>query len=375
MSSIRILHIVGIMNRGGLETLIMNIYRNIDRSKIQFDFLVTREESGAFDEEIKSLGGKIYNIPKMEKVGYTKYRKNLEWFFSNHPEYKIVHCHRNMLSGIYLKIANRCGIPVRISHSHNTRIIEKKNFKGIIKQCIKLYSKLYIKKNATDYLACGYDAAKWLYGEEIAKNNTLIINNGIDTDIFKFKQEIRENVRSNLGIDDKTILIGHVGRFELQKNHEFLIDIFNKVKIKNNDTKLCLVGDGSLKTEIEKKVIKMGLKESVFFMGIRNDINNLMMAFDILLFPSLFEGLPVTLIEAQTTGLNCIISDQISEECILTENVYVESLENTEEVWANKVIQINTNNREDMYEQIANKGYDINNTVEIITKFYIDRNK
>lgn len=311
---IRILHIVGLMNMGGIENFLMNVYRNIDRNKIQFDFLVTREEKGTFDEEIMNLGGKIYNIPKMETVGYNKYSKILYEFFKSHSEYKIVHCHRDSLCAIYLKQAQKAGINVRIAHSHTTSIIEEKNLKGYIKLIIKKVSKIFIKNYATDFFACSKEAGLWLFGSKIANEKLVIIRNGIDLRKYKYDKHIDSDIRSELGITENTFLIGHIGRFDLPKNHKFIVETIRELNKKIDDYKVCLVGDGILKNDISKIVKNYGLDDKFLFLEARNDVNKLMMAFDLFLFPSLFEGLGIVLIEAQATGLKCLISDTIPKE-------------------------------------------------------------
>lgn len=376
MYPIRILHIVGIMNMGGLENLIMNVYRNIDRDKIQFDFLVTREEKGIFDDEIKSLGGKIYNIPHMSKIGYSKYTKTLYNFFINNPQYKIVHCHRDALSSIYLKQAKKANIPVRIAHSHNIRLAETKNIKGMLMTVVKRCCMPFTVRNSTDYFACSKEAGEWLFGNDIDEKFK-IIKNGIDTKKYIYDKVDFNIVRKNLNISEETLLIGHVGRFDIQKNHEFLINIINELNKEIDDFKLCLVGDGTLKLDIEKKVESIGLQDKVLFLGIRNDVNELMKAFDIFAFPSLFEGLGIVLIEAQTTGLKCIVSDQVPKEADMQVDLlkYL-TIEDTSR-WIEEIKSIYTNreqirrNRFSNYEKIKNNGYDIYNTTNYLQDFYI----
>lgn len=378
MYPIRVLHVVGIMNMGGLENLIMNIYRNIDRNKIQFDFLVTREENGIFDEEIKSLGGKIYNIPHMSKVGYRKYASILYDFFKKHSEYKIAHCHRDALCSIYLNQARKANIPIRIAHSHNIRLSETKDIKGMITTLIKKICMPFTVKNATNYFACSKDAGEWLFGKEVANEKLRIINNGIDTKKYIYDENISKKIRSELNIAKETLLIGHVGRFDIQKNHNFLIDIVNKLKSEVTDFKLCLVGEGCLKVEIEEKIKKLNLHDNVIFLDIRNDINELMMAFDIFIFPSLFEGLGIVLIEAQATGLKSLTSDQVPKEADM--NVGLLDFLSLDDIdsWVDK-IKLSSKNKQRLREDrcsdqksIINNGYDIFTTTSYIQDFYID---
>lgn len=375
---IRILHIVGIMNMGGLENFLMNVYRNIDRNKIQFDFLVTREEKGIFDEEIKGLGGRIYNIPKMEIVGYNKYSKLLYKFFKNHREYKIVHCHRDALCAIYLKQAKKAGINIRIAHSHSTNIVEYKKFKSWIKIPVKNFFKRFINKYATDFFACSKEAGIWLFGKKISNDKLVIIKNGIYLRKYMYSRDISDNIRKNLGLEKDIFLIGHVGRFDLPKNHRFLVEIIKKLDEKIENYKVCLVGDGILKKEIKDLVDKYGLKDKFLFLGIRNDVNELMMAFDLFLFPSLFEGLGIVLIEAQATGLKCLISDNIPKDVDMNLGL-VEFLNiNSVKKWIDTISYIKLSmikNRHIDLEKIKEKKYDIYDTVNLLEIFYINNYK
>lgn len=377
---IRILHIVGIMNMGGLENFLMNVYRNIDRNKIQFDFLVTREEKGIFDEEIKVLGGYIYDIPKMEIVGYNKYSKILYDFFKNHNEYKIVHCHRDALCSVYLKQAKKANIPVRIAHSHNTDIIEDKNFKGYIKILTKNILKKKVNKYATNFFACSREAGLWLFGKRIANEDLVIIKNGINLKKYEYSKNIAENIRSELNIDKETFLIGHVGRFDLQKNHKFLVDLIKEVNKSIDNYKVCLVGDGHLKAEIINLVKQYRLEDKFLFLGIRNNVNELMMAFDLFLFPSLFEGLGIVLIEAQSTGLKCLISDNIPREVDMNLGlVQFLNIDNKNE-WIDRICYTYKNrnrlcinsSRSSTLKKVKEYGYDIFDVSNYLTEFYIE---
>ncbi len=293
------------MNRGGAETLIMNLYRNIDRSKVQFDFLTCKE--GVFDSEIKAMGGQIYRIPYVSDVGHRGYVRELHQFFQRHSYYKIVHSHMDKMSGLVLRAAKEAGIRNRIAHSHNTS-----SEGGKIAKIYKWYVGKLIKRSANHLFACSMLAARWLYASK--SRSSTIIKNGIEFEKFSFSKETRKEIREELDISDETFVLGHVGRFAKQKNHHFLIEIFSDfVKIKK-DSLLLLAGDGPLRSELERKVKKLQIEKQVKFIGIRNDINNVLQAFDVFVFPSFHEGLPVTLIEAQAAGLSCFISDNITPE-------------------------------------------------------------
>ena len=361
----RILHVVVNMNRGGAETLIMNLYRNIDRTKVQFDFLTCKE--GVFDPEITQLGGKIHKIPYITEVGHFQYIQALTNFFTkNH--YQIVHSHLDKMSGLVLRAAKKAGVPVRISHSHNT-----KSEGGIATKIYKWYSGKLIPSNATELFACSMDAAKWLFGKKSA--TATIIKNGIDLKQFQFSKEIRERMRAELGIGNETFVIGHIGRFNEQKNHIFLLKIFAKfVKFKPHSV-LILVGDGNLKPFIEKKVRQMGLIANVRFLGVRSDVNRILQGMDVLVFPSLHEGLPVSLIEAQAAGIPCVISDVISDEVNMGAGlIHYESIKNSPKRWVQMIIQ-HSNTKVDPIKFIKERGYDITISASWIQEFYLKRVK
>ncbi|OIK09376.1 glycosyl transferase family 1 [Bacillus sp. MUM 116] len=360
-SPLRVLHVVVNMNRGGAETLIMNLYRNIDRQKVQFDFLTCKE--GVFDAEIEKLGGKIHRIPYISEVGHFGYIKELKKFFIENNHYKIVHSHMDKMSGLVLREANLVGIPIRISHSHNTS-----SEGGIAAKIYKWYAGKWILPNATNLFACSKIAAEWLF-----KNNTnpiQIIKNGIECEKFSFSQVTREEVRKDLNINNNQLVIGHVGRFNHQKNHAFLINLFEKYHKINPDSVLILIGDGPLRLNIQTQVEELKLENYVKFLGIRNDIHRLLQAFDLFIFPSLHEGLPVSLIEAQAAGLKCLISENISHEVDMGSNL-VEFLPiNDESIWVQKIKNKRVN-RNNSINTIVKNGYEIKDTAVNIEKFYL----
>lgn len=300
----RVLHIIGRMNCGGAENFIMNIYRNIDRTKIQFDFVVHTEEECYFDDEIQALGGKIYRIAPISKNIF-KHMSQLKKIIKENG-YKVVHRHTNAsIVAIDLKVAKSVGVEKIIVHSHNTQSSKKNNF--------KLFKKM-IDKYATHKFACSIEAGEWLYGKG---KDFQIIKNGIDTLKYKFDKEIAIKKKDELGLND-SFVIGHVGRFNIQKNHMFLLDIFYEYLKLNDKAKLLLVGDGELRSDIENRVKELGIKDKIILTGVRSDVNELMMAMDVFLFPSLHEGLPLTLVEAQACGLKVLGSDVIPRDVAIT---------------------------------------------------------
>lgn len=361
-SPLRVLHVVVNMNRGGAETLLMNLYRNINREKVQFDFLTCKE--GVFDAEIEKLGGKIHRVPYISEVGHFGYIKVLNNFFTENNYYKIVHSHMDKMSGLVLREANHAGIPIRISHSHST-----KSEGDFLARCYKWYVGNHINSNATNLIACSSEAAKWLFFRNSSKS--IILKNGIEFNKFKFSQKKRIKARKKLNIDNDALVVGHVGRFSTPKNHKFLIEIFNEINKTHQNILLILVGHGPLLPEIKNKVLEYDLTDKVKFLGVRSDIDDLLNAFDLFMFPSLYEGLPVTVVEAQASGLPCFISDSISKEVDLGLNkVEFISLSNKSD-WIEKVNKYNRNISREFSSNILNKvGYDIEQTTQQLQKFY-----
>lgn len=359
---IRVLQVVTHMNRGGLETMLMNYYRNIDRTKVQFDFLTHRPENEKkdYDDEIRSLGGKIYHMPVLNPFS-RNYMKCLDEFFKEHKEYKIVHSHLDCLSAYPLKMAKKNGVPVRIAHSHNTS--QEKNLKYLIKD----YSKKQIPKYATHLFACGREAGEWMFG----KHKFQIMNNAIDAKKFIYNEEVRKQKRQELGLDGKFV-IGHVGRFNLQKNHEFLIRCFKDFAKSNKDAILILIGNGELQDKIKQQVKEYQIEDQVKFLGLREDIPQLLQAMDLFLFPSLFEGLPVTLVEAQAAGLPCVISDTITDEIMITDAISKVSLESDLEKWNQAILKYKDMKRRNTMSEIEAHGFDIEKNARWLEEFYIN---
>lgn len=365
---IRVLQVIGIMDRGGAETMIMNLYRHIDRNKVQFDFVENENDGAYFDEEIRSLGGNIYHCPRFNGKNYKAYKKWWKHFFDTHNEYSIVHGHIGSTTAIYLKEAGRHGI-VTIAHSHN---ISAKNGKQILYDILSRPT-----RNIADYLfMCSRQAGIERYGETAVSDSkrAFLVPNAIDTSAFCFSKEMRKEKRAELSVSEETILIGHVGRFTQQKNHLFLLDVFSEVVNKQPSAKLLLVGDGELHQSIEEKIDTRGLSGSVILAGIRSDVNELMMAMDVLVFPSLYEGLPVTLVEAQCTGLPCVISDKVPSDSILVpELVQVCSLNDTAAKWAETALDCKCEDRTCCADKVKEAGFDIEENAKWLEEFYLEK--
>ena len=360
---IRVLHVVTHMNRGGLETMIMNYYRNVDRNEVQFDFLTHRPYDGDYGDEIKELGGKIYHLPVLNPFS-TRYKHTLRHFFETHPEYKIVHVHQDCLSGVILKVAKECGINARIAHSHTAN--QDRNFKYIIK---RYYMKM-ISKYATKLFACSEEAGLWMFGGADFE----ILNNAIDVKKYIYSPQIRKKIRDELGIGEQEWVIGHVGRFSPPKNHSFLIDVFFEIRKLNSDAKLLLVGDDCDENaeKIKEKVNHLKLNDSVIFTGLRNDVPNLLQGMDIFVFPSNYEGFGIVVLEAQVSGLSCLISDKVPADCKVTGTVQQLSVAVGAEVWAKNAVKIwQETQRRDASEQIRSAGFDIKKNAKWLQNYYI----
>lgn len=355
---IRILHIVTNMDRGGLETLLMNCYRHIDRNAVQFDFLVHRYPRAAYDDEIEELGGMIHRLPRLNPFS-PQYKKALYDFFKSHSEYKIVHCHLDCMSGIPLAVAKKCGVPVRIAHSHNSN--QDHNWKYLLKR----YYMTKIPNVATHFFACSKEAGEFMFPGQ----KTTLIKNGIEPSSFAFDVSVRQSVRNDLGLSTELVL-GHVGRFMPQKNHIFLIDIFNELHKRVPSSALLLVGKGPLEEQLREKVQQLGLSGYVHFLGLRSDVNRILQAVDVFVMPSLYEGLGIAAIEAQTSGTYCVVSDKVPEECRMADQIKFVSLDAPDSLWVDRILAGAATKRTSKHEIIAAKGYDIQETANFLQNFY-----
>jgi glycosyltransferase involved in cell wall biosynthesis len=338
--------------------MLMNYYRQMDRTRVQFDFLTHREYDGDYGEEIRQLGGKLYHMPVLNPFS-PAYRKQLGEFFDSHSEYKIVHVHQDCLSGVILHVAKEHGVPVRIAHSHGANQIKD------IKYPIKLFYRHFIAKYATKLMACGEDAGKWMFCGAPFE----ILSNAIPVASYSFNEEVKKVQREQWNIQPYELLVGHVGSFTVPKNHLFLLDIFNEIQ-KRTPAKLMLVGDQCHRNDIEEKIRNLRLQDKVILTGVRSDIPDLLQAMDVFVFPSLYEGLPVTLVEAQASGLPCLISDKVPIECKMTEAMQQIPLTASPEIWAEKVIEAAKTPRKNTYEEIKAAGYDIVENAKRLQKMY-----
>jgi len=364
---VRILHSVGSMDRGGQETLIMNVYRNIDRQKLQFDFLINNPRKCDYEDEINSMGGIIHRIPR-RFPNYIKHLSCLDDFFRNNKQYNTIHQH----TGINLAVSTIIGAKKHklkkiIYHSHCSN-----SEKGVIASIFDLIYTPKIKDYATHYFTCSDSSATHLFGNYIDKAKITLIKNGINTEHFVFDDSLRKQKKAELKIGNR-FAVGHIGRFATAKNHTFLIDIFAEIQKKIEDAVLLLIGEGELRGDIEKKIETLGLKDNVILTGVRSDISGLLCAMDVFLFPSLWEGLPVVLVEAQANGLHCIVSDTTTEEAKITDLIEYVSLDEKPSHWADKAVSFAKGyERRNTQDEITRAGFDIKEVAKSLEKFYLE---
>lgn len=360
----RLLCLVSCMNTGGAETFLMKLYRKMDRTKYQMDFGVFTKEECFYDEEIKLLGGKVHHlVPKTKN--FSLYKKGL-YDLVKKEQYKYVLRITSNAAGFYdLKIAKEAGARVCIARSSNSSDGDSFKVKLINDISRFLFVKYVDVKIAPSDLAAEYTFGK----KATAKGEVHYLNNALDLNVYSFSEEKRKRIQGEFGLQGKFV-VGHVGRFSKQKNHKFLIDVFYELKKKKDNAVLLLVGNGELKQNIEDKAKALGITESLIFAGIRSDIPDLLSAMDVFVFPSFYEGMPNTVIEAQSTGLQCVIADTITKEACVTDCVHFKSLADSAEKWAEKILE-SKNNIVDrfLYSKIMkNRGYDINDVVKTFEK-------
>ena len=362
----RILHVVSALEIGGSMALLLNLHKKINTDLVQFDY-VSLHRGGQYDvlaDSVKALGGKIYYLPTLTGFNLLKVIKSWIQFFKNHPEYKIIHSHLRSYAALYLLIAKHFGLKT-IIHSHNTK--NDRGMGAVIKTVLQ-----YPLRFVADYfLACSNEAGLWLFGKNVVKSpNYHVLKNAIDTTLFKFNQNTREEYRKKLNIPDSTKVFINVGRFVDQKNHDFLLRLFAEITKENNNTLLLLVGDGELRPQIESQIDMLKINNSVILLGAVQDVYNWFQVADTFLFPSLWEGLGIVAIEAQTAGLPCICSNYVPKEAAITENCSFLPLEIS--FWKEEALKSVNIPRKDCISQARNAGYDAIDSANWLTKLYMD---
>ena len=366
---IRVLQIIGFVCGGGVEAVIMNYYRNIDRTKVQFDFVIDGYEKTSLDDEILSLGGKVYKV-----VPYTKnVLKNIYQIYRiiKDNKYEIVHSNMNTLAVFSLFAAWLAGARVRILHNHSTAVKSEK-LRSALKYILRPFAPIF----ANRYMACSFLAGEWMYGKKKMQSGKVkVLNNAIDVDKFAYNPEIRKQLRHELNIEKDTLVSGHVGRFMYQKNHDFLIDIFKEIHTQKKNSVLLLIGDGPLRHIIEEKVKNYNLQDSVKFLGLRKDVKDLYNVMDVFVLPSWYEGLPVVSVEAQANGLPCFVSDRVSKECKLSSSMNFVSLNKSADCWSKEILNYSVFRNENAITELSKKGFCISKEIDKIEKFYLEEIK
>lgn len=370
---IRILHVLGGVSLGGAESRIMDLYRCMDRETIQFDFLVHSDDAEArkpefYDEEIKALGGRIYVLPKFRAYNYIAYKKAAVEFFKNHHEFAVVQGHMTSTASIYLPIAKKAGVPVTAAHARSAGV--DKGIKGFVTKALRLP----LLQKADYCLACSKEAGEAVFGKGWLKfPKAAVLPNAIDSEKYIFDERKREEIRKNLGLQD-CYVIGHVGRFHYAKNHEYLLEVFvalrAEMSCRNIKAKLLLLGDGAGMDTIKGRAKELELEKDILFMGSKRDVENYYQAMDYFVFPSRFEGLPGTVVEAQAAGLKCIISDRITPEAGICELVRYESIDEPADIWADYISAQAFYKRENMHGVIKEAGFDVREQAVRMEGFY-----
>lgn len=362
---LRVLQVLNHMDYGGIESVVMNYYRHIDRSEVQFDFAVSAKSSLPQKEEIEKLGGRVYILPVISHLG--KYLGTLQKIIREH-HYGIVHCHMNTLSVFPLFAAYLAGAKIRICHNHTTAHLGE-GARALAKYLTRPFGKWF----ATDYFACGKHAGIWMYGKtHFNAGRVLVLRNAIDLERFRFNFAVRALIRKKLDLDGKFVL-GHIGRFTYTKNHTFLLDIFYEVYQQNKNTVLLLVGEGDLEAQIRIKASKMGLEQSVIFYGVSSDTSQLYQVMDVFCLPSFYEGVPVVAVEAQGSGLPTVVSDRVTSEVKILDDFESISLNKSAKIWADKICCKFRENEKRYYAylDVKNAGYSILEESEILQKYYM----
>lgn len=374
--TLRVLQLVDSLGAGGIQAFILNINKNMPLDRIIFDYLVYRNanESEFYDESVKKLGGRIICLPKNHGIKRIKSFLDL-YKMQKEKKYQVVHIHGDRAKSFFeAAILKLCRTPTIIMHSHNDRMSKDKKLYHLHLGMQNIIKNLW--KFVVNYeFACSNNAAEWMFSESDMKTaKAKVINNGIDEKKFIFNEEIREKYRKKLMLQDKFVIV-HVGRFTYQKNHDFLIDIFNSLIHKYNNALLLLIGDGELKEKIIEKVKQLNLEDKVIFYGLCNEIHNILQAADVFVFPSHFEGLPVVGIEVQASGLMTVASDNITKEIKITDYWTSLSLEKSPQEWADKILEYKDwYKREDTSKEIIKAGFSANEIAKNLEDLYLNNN-
>lgn len=362
---IRVLCVMSTLGRGGAETMVMNLFRNIDSDSVVFDFVKHSHGKDAYEDEIIALGGKIYEAPRYRIYNHISYQNWWKRFFWDHPEYQIIHGHYFNFSSVYFKIAKKFN-RITVGHSHCTPV-PKGTEENALSATILNYYVSKVEKYSDYCLACSKDAGLWLF----PRKDFSVLYNAIDVDIFRYNRETATRVRKELGLKN-AFIVGTVGRFNLQKNPQGILEIFNRIHSVRPESKMLWVGEGPMKEDIINKAKEYGVEDSILFLGERSDVNRLLQCMDVFIFPSFYEGLGIVLIEAQTAGVCCYCSDTIPSEVAITQLCHFLPLDDYEK-WVNQIKDLKSGYiHQDTYEQIKAAGYEITSTAKWLKDFYFN---
>ncbi|SDN32386.1 Glycosyltransferase involved in cell wall bisynthesis [Paenibacillus sp. yr247] len=371
---LRILHIPGSMEVGGVQSMIMNLYRRIDRTKIQFDFIYFCNETCHYDDEITQMGGRIFHCPSIKEVGVIRSLKILTQIIQKGKyQYEVVHVHTQFNAGLSLLAARLAGVKKRICHAHSTSDAGGDHY---FRSMYRYMMRMLIRFNSTLKLACGELAGQYLYGsKESVRNDFTVFPNAIDLSQYDFIDvNISKAIRHKLGISEKELVLGNVSRFAEEKNHNFLIAIVEQLKKRIEEFKLILVGDGPLFEDIKQLVKKKGLEKHVLFLGVRSDVNQLMNIFDVFLLPSRYEGVALVLIEAQAAGIKSVVSTGVPKEVDMgIGGIQFISLENDISIWIDEILAEARKpliDKEAALRNLIDRGYDITEGVKRVASIY-----
>ena len=357
---IRVLQMVGSLNIGGSQTMLMNLYRNIDREQIQFDFVLDHPDQLYFADEVKALGGRIFTVPRFNGKNAVEVKKAWDALLTEHPEFDVFHTHVPSYASLFIPVVKRHGLKT-IAHGHTAT--NGSGMTGLIKSVMQFP----LRYQADVLMSCSDKAGRTLFGSAVKSDKYVFLPNAVDLERFAFCPEKREEYRSALGLEEKYV-VGHVGRFDEPKNHGFLLEAFALLRKTKPAAHLLLVGDGPRRGMIEEKISKLDIADAVTLTGSRKDVDALLQAMDIFAFPSLWEGLPMTLVEAQAAGLPCVISDRISTDVDISPLVTRLPIDDPE-IWAEELSKEHP--RQDVTEDIIRSGFDIKSSVEKISKLYL----
>ena len=361
---VRILCVFSTLDRGGSESMCMNLYRSIDRKLVQFDFVKHTPKEGAFEKEILDLGGRIYTAPRYKIYNHVQYIRWWKNHLKRHPEHTIIHGHYFTISAVYFKTAKKAG-RITVGHCHCTPR-PSELWENKIRKVVENYYMSKIEKYSDYCLACSKDAGKWLF----LSKSFRVLNNAIDAQKFRFNKTTAKEIRKKLKLGD-SFIIGSVGRFNLQKNPLGIVDIFYQIQLRRPNSKFIWVGDGPMRKDAEEKTRSLGLTDKVLFLGVRSDVPKLLQAMDVFVFPSFYEGLGVALVEAQAAGVECFCSDAVPEEAGVTDLCHFLPLDNLNK-WEEEICKIPANREHpDMMEAIINADYDIHTTSNWLQNFYL----